>query len=218
MSEQTELILLVINQCMMYRIKPMTSPNMKYKAAEWTPEDFLWQGKCVVVSRGEQCIVKFVDSETDAVFAQCPVGPGAVEPVIDSSRYFVVRIVDEAKGRKAFLGMGFQERGESFDFTVALQDHERRLTESKRRAEMKDEPVDTSAFELKPGQTITLNIKNTAPTAKKQTKSGLLPPPSAGKRGGLTKPKSTGNTQPTQQVQQPAQQQKKDDIDQLLFF
>jgi hypothetical protein len=114
---------------MMYRIKPMTSPNMRYKAAEWTPEDFLWQGKCVVVSRGDQCIVKFVDSNTDAVFAQCPVGPGAVEPVIDSSRYFVVRIVDEQHGRKAFLGMGFQERSEAFDFTVSMQDFERRKME-----------------------------------------------------------------------------------------
>ncbi|ELP85816.1 hypothetical protein EIN_281870 [Entamoeba invadens IP1] len=217
MSE-VEQILLVINQCMMYRIKPMTSPTMKYKAAEWTPEDFLWQGKCVVVGRGEQCIVKFVDPNTDATFAQCPVGPGAVEPVIDSSRYFVVRIVDEAQGRKAFLGMGFAERGEAFDFSVALQDFERRLTESKKRAETKDEPVDTSAFELKPGQTITLNIKSTAPTGKKAP-GGLMPPPPASKRQFAAPPSNSANKQVQQQPKQQAQpQQKKNDIDSLLFF
>ena len=199
MSDDNEMILLVIDTCMMYRIKPMTTPGMKYKAADWGVNDFLWQGKCVVVSRGDRCIVKFVDSNTDAVFAQCPVEPGAVEPVIDSSRYFVVRIVDEQQGRKAFLGCGFQERNEAFNFTVALQDHERRVREAKKRAETKDEPVDTSAFELKPGQTITLNIKSTAPTGKKHTGGKLLPPPSVNKAG-IAKPPQI--RQPTQQPQQ----------------
>lgn len=148
------------------------------------------------------------------MFAQCPVGPGAVQPVIDSSRYFVVRIVDEVQGRKAFLGMGFNERAEAFNFNVALQDFERRLQESKKRAQMKDEPIDTSAFELKPGQTITLNIKNTAPTGKKQTKGTLLPPPTSSKRTQFAPPPSI--SKPHTQASPAAP--KKDSIDNLLFF
>jgi len=42
----------------------------------------------------------------------------SVEAVLDSSRYFVVRIEDD--GRKAYIGLGFAERSDSFDFSESM--------------------------------------------------------------------------------------------------
>ena len=50
-----------------------------------------------------------------------------VEPVADSSRYSVVRIVDERTGREALIGLGFRERSDAMGFKMALQEYEQSL-------------------------------------------------------------------------------------------
>lgn len=39
-----------------------------------------------------------------------------IDAVVDSSRYFVIRIED-GSGKKAYIGFGFVERTDSFDFS-----------------------------------------------------------------------------------------------------
>ena len=53
------------------------------------------------------------------VFAKAVYDPAkpCVEAVLDSSRYFVIRVEDN--GRRAYIGMGFLERTDSFDFSTS---------------------------------------------------------------------------------------------------
>ena len=57
-----------------------------------------------------------------------------VEPVIDSSRYFVLRVEDEATRRHAFLGLGFRERDAASDFKLAVQEHQQQALREKKAA------------------------------------------------------------------------------------
>ncbi|KAM3437673.1 hypothetical protein MY4824_003692 [Beauveria thailandica] len=121
------------------------------------------------------------DPATGQLFAASPYGdPAAVDPATDSSRFFALTVRDEA-GRKAVLGIGFEERPEAFDFSVALQEARKALgweaaaaaaavggdvgqragrggedkKEKTAAAEAGDPPKD---YSLKEGETITINI------------------------------------------------------------
>lgn len=50
-----------------------------------------------------------------------------IEPVHDSSRYFVVRVEDPVSGTRGVIGIGFKDRSRAFDLTAALSDLKRRV-------------------------------------------------------------------------------------------
>ena len=54
-----------------------------------------------------------------------------VEAVLDSTRYFVVRVTDEKAGREALIGLGFREREEAGDFRAALSKYETDIAKEK---------------------------------------------------------------------------------------
>ncbi|KAK8042690.1 hypothetical protein PG994_013173 [Apiospora phragmitis] len=107
------------------------------------------------------------DASNGQLFAAAPYTTAAVvEPVSDSSRFFAVRVQDEA-GRKASLGIGFEERSDAFDFSVALQEARKSLGWEqpqnnatgggpKKASEKKEE--EKRDYSLKEGETITVNL------------------------------------------------------------
>ncbi|XP_040058929.2 adaptin ear-binding coat-associated protein 2 [Gasterosteus aculeatus] len=192
-----ESMLCVKPEVHVYRIPPRAS-NRGYRAADWKLDEPAWSGRMKITAKGKLAYIKLEDKNTGELFAQAPVEqyPGCVvESVTDSSRYFVIRIED-GNGRHAFIGLGFADRGDSFDFNVALQDHFKWVKQEGELA--KQEASESTAPKLdlrfKEGQTIKISIgqnikKKEAGGAKSRPMAmGLLPPPPAGKVGGVIPP------------------------------
>ncbi|XP_039143574.1 uncharacterized protein At1g03900 [Dioscorea cayenensis subsp. rotundata] len=187
-EESMEHTLLVVREVTVYKIPPRSTSG-GYKCGEWLQSDRIWTGRLRVVSRRDRCEIRLEDPSSGELFAACFVLPGnrdaAVEPALDSSRYFVLRIED-GRGKHAFIGLGFNERNEAFDFNVALSDHEKHV----RRELDKDAAAGDLAAEethidihpavnhrLKEGETIRINVKN-----KPSSGTGMLS--AAGLSGG----------------------------------
>lgn len=136
------------------------------------------------------------DPSNGELFAAVPyTSPAAVEQVSDSSRFFAIRVQDP-QGRKATLGIGFEERAEAFDFSVSLQEAKKGLVaqdprEAQRRAKKAEKSKQD--YSLKEGETITISlggkagskVRRQVPDRKEEgdITSGafsLPPPPSAG--------------------------------------
>lgn len=119
-----ESVLLVKNEVFVYQLPPRQS-NRGYRANDWGLDSPFWTGRLKVVAVGQDLIIRLEDRNTGQLFANCPVKefPGiAIESVLDSSRYFVIRLVHD-NGRTVFMGLGFTERIDSFDLNLAIQDH-----------------------------------------------------------------------------------------------
>lgn len=186
-----ERVLLVKQEVFVYRIPPR-STSRGYRASDWKLDAPDWTGRLRVVAKEKECVLKLEDKNTGELFASCPVDkyPGvAIEAVLDSSRYFVLRIQD-GNGRSAFIGIGFADRSDSFDLNVALQDHFKWLQKSE---ELENPAPDTTPpldLSFKEGETITINMNITKKggSARQRQKpgnstgSGLLPPPPGGIR------------------------------------
>lgn len=146
---------------------PPRKSAASYRADEWNVNKWAWEGTLKVVSKGEECIIKLEDKKTGELYARAFLRngePHPVEPVIDSSRYFVLRIEENIGGRlrHAFIGLGFRERPEAYDFQAALHDHMKYLNKKKTAEEMEQHYQKASSvdYSLKDGETLVLQIKN----------------------------------------------------------
>lgn len=64
-------------------------------------------------------------------------------------------------GRTAYVGLGFVDRSDSFDFNVALQDHFKWLKKTEQISEEEQAPKKDLDLRFKEGETIKINMKIT---------------------------------------------------------
>ena len=207
-DDSYESIGLVKPEVYVYVIPPRQSATRKHRAADWKLDSPNFICRLKIISKGEKCLIRLEDRNTGAHFATCPVEsyPSiAVENVEDSTRYFVIRVQND-NGQQAFLGIGFNDRSDSFDFNVALQDHFKYLKQAKQiEQEAKDTASDPGKhnqpkldLSFKEGQTIKINLKSTLPGEEQMKKPairtneifvpGILPPPPGSTIPKLTPP------------------------------
>ena len=141
-ADTVEQTLSVLNTAQVYKLPPRPS-TAGWQCADWPKTNHIFTGRVMIVALGKQCTIKLIDPNTGTLFAQCPLDNDkpelSVEPVVDSSRYFVLRVSD-GSGRSAFLGIGFLERSDAFEFNVTLQDHVKRLKNEVEAAKVASEP------------------------------------------------------------------------------
>ncbi|VDD76583.1 unnamed protein product [Mesocestoides corti] len=161
MDFEYESVLLVKKEVFLYSLPPRQSTR-GYRAADWSLNSPAWTGRLRIVTKGhgKTLYIKLEDATSGKLYAQCPVDehPGvAVEQVLDSSRYFVIRLMSD-DGRTVFVGIGFAERSDSFDFNLAIQDHFKQCKQAEEAEKQQTVSQPSLDLGLKEGQRLRLNI------------------------------------------------------------
>lgn len=193
-KEDYERVLLVKPSVYVYKIPPLMSASRGFRAADWNLAQPDWTGRLRLISKESSCFLRIEDANTGQLYCQAPVlaypGP-QVQPVVDSRRYFVVKVVSDT-GRTALIGIGFADGADSFDLSVALQDHFTTL-DNATKSSLIDEDRPKLDLSLKGEIRVNLNISGLNQTArpKPQRSEGnnsdpakpfFLPPPPGTKR------------------------------------
>eukprot|EP00658_Telonema_sp_P-2_P032701 TRINITY_DN24147_c0_g1_i4.p1 TRINITY_DN24147_c0_g1~~TRINITY_DN24147_c0_g1_i4.p1 ORF type:complete len:464 (+),score=125.40 TRINITY_DN24147_c0_g1_i4:80-1471(+) len=155
---------------------------------------------------GASIVLETQDSHSDGkkLFGICPLNLEnvweSVEPVIDSSRYFVLRLVARINGtaKTGFVGVGYEQRDTSFCFKYELQRVVRMAdaavedgcpSDEEKEYICKNSP-DLSHLKLKEGEVIQAKFKlNLSSSKKKSSRDNSEIPQLGGGRKRLLKPR-----------------------------
>ncbi|KAK3265817.1 hypothetical protein CYMTET_25531, partial [Cymbomonas tetramitiformis] len=217
-----DILLCHLPESFLYQIPPART-SAGHRAADWNIEKPPLKTVSIRIveacnstsSEGEKCSVRLEDQTTGELFAACPVYVdkpliSAVEPVLDSSRYFAIRVEEEGKGgQHAYVGIGFAERHSASEFQATLQDYYRRAergrqAERNRAEEQCGDEASTGPtvpkvdMAFKPGESIRLSLKGGSNEASSNASRKLVPSLVPGTPFALVPPPSHGA--PTKQV------------------
>lgn len=214
-ADAIQRVLYICNKVHVYQIPPLTSTK-GFNAGPWTSPTQptakeIFQARVRILetslAKGIKADVVLEDPKTGDLFAAAPyTAPAAVQPALDSSRFFAIRVVGEG-GMRATLGIGFEERSDAFDFSIALGDQRKVLGfdgeqagQSSVRGPSKPKPAVEEPkrdFSLKEGQTIHIDLggkgRRSRPADSSPAPAGsehaalfsIKPPPASGSTGGM---------------------------------
>ena len=206
MAESMQRLLFTTPSVHIYAIPPLTSTR-GFNAGPWTAppkptaqQIFTARMRIFETSRSSatsdrdslSVTINLEDPKTGELFAASPYASEAVvQPALDSSRFFAVRVVGEG-GMKATLGLGFEDRSDAFDFGIALREARKVLGWEKPKAEASEVLRD---FSLKEGEKIHIQVggkgrreggdgeKKVEQRDEGQALFSIAPPPSAASSG-----------------------------------
>mmetsp|Transcript_27010 Transcript_27010/g.65552 ORF Transcript_27010/g.65552 Transcript_27010/m.65552 type:complete len:252 (-) Transcript_27010:310-1065(-) len=142
MSEQSGSLLrqtlMNVDECFVYRVPPMATSG-GHRAENWDLSNPLQTCGFQVERRDNDLFLLFTTENHTKLFAlaKCQNNPArSVEPVMDSSRYFVTHIQNN-HGKSALIGFGFRDRDVAIDLLGNLQQFQKSIERELQAKSMK---------------------------------------------------------------------------------
>lgn len=204
--EQT---ILTVSECFVYKVPPLRTAS-GHRAEDWGLDKPVFTGCLkmfqadtkfrIVIYRLKDPSTTLTSDENLIFFAECPIEvkpkgdiTAFVDAVIDSSRYYVLKIKDPKTSRSTLIGCGFRERDVAFDFKNALNDYVRYVDRMALAEELSHKASEESELHLsqplrdlsiKDGQKVHVAVKSkrkhSVPSTGATPAFGLPPPPPPG--------------------------------------
>ncbi|KAG7374863.1 DUF1681 domain containing protein [Nitzschia inconspicua] len=155
--------LMTHDECFVYKVPPLATAS-GYRANEWNLAQPLQTCGFQVERRDNDLYLLFTLENHTKLFAVSKITDGenvqrSVEPVLDSSRYFVTKISQQqqqqqSNNRTALLGFGFRDRDVAIDLLGNLQQFQKSIQRELQAKTMKVTEIPT----LKQGDKIHINL------------------------------------------------------------
>ena len=134
-----EQVVLKLADVFVFKIPPLRSAS-GHRAEDWDLEKPLFTGYLKVYQSDQKLFVRIYqilngysrtpNDENLQFFAECPVEikpnetvTNFIDAVIDSSRYFALKIKDRKTLKTALIGIGWQDRDPAFEFKNCLNEY-----------------------------------------------------------------------------------------------
>ncbi|GMH57324.1 hypothetical protein TrST_g8290 [Triparma strigata] len=144
-TSDISMTLMEVDEVFVYFIPKLTS-STGHRADSWSLDSPALTGK-FHLSHFETSNIFHLSllESSGSLFARCPVDLNGVPPkrldtivetVLDSSRYFVLKCVDDATRREVRVGIGFRDRCHASDLKGHLQDYVRSVERGNKAREL----------------------------------------------------------------------------------